>query len=87
MADNSLSLQDQTTEFLLYTAAIGAINVEVLLSNETIWLTQERMAELFGVQRPAITKHLNNILENNELQDGVDSFPRSCVGMHKDSEE
>ena len=44
-----LSLRDQTTEFLLYTAPNGAIKVEVLLSNETIWLTQKRMAELFGV--------------------------------------
>lgn len=66
-----LSLQDQTTEFLLYTAPNGAIKVEVLLSNETIWLTQERMAELFGVQRPAITKHLKNIFESNELQEEV----------------
>ena len=60
-----LSLQDQTTEFLLYTAPNGEVKVEVLLSNETIWLTQERMAELFGVQRPAITKHLKNILKTS----------------------
>jgi len=66
-----LSLQDQTTEFLLYTAPNGAVKVEVLLSGETLWLTQERMAELFGVQRPAITKHLKNIFESNELQEGV----------------
>jgi len=66
-----LSLQDQTTEFLLYTAPNGAIKVEVLLSNESIWLTQERMAELFGVQRPAITKHLKKIFESNELQEEV----------------
>ena len=66
-----LSLQDQTTEFLLYTAPNGAIKVEVLLSNESIWLTQERIAELFGVQRPAITKHLKNIFESNELQEEV----------------
>lgn len=65
----SLSLQDQTTEFLLYTAPNGEIKVEVLLSNETIWLTQERMAELFGVQRPAITKHLKNIFVDGELQE------------------
>jgi len=72
MVDNSkLSLQDQMTEFLLYTAPNGDIKVEVLLSNETIWLTQERMAELFGVQRPAITKHLKNIFESNELQEEV----------------
>jgi hypothetical protein len=67
----NLSLQDQTTEFLLYTAPTGAIKVEVLLSGETLWLTQERMAELFGVQRPAITKHLKNIFESNELQEDV----------------
>lgn len=64
-----LSTQDQTTDFLLYTAPNGEIKVEVLLSNETIWLTQERMAELFGVQRPAITKHLKNIFETGELDE------------------
>lgn len=64
-----LILQDHSTEFLLYTAPNGEIRVEVLLANETIWLTQERMAELFGVQRPAITKHLKNIFESHELQE------------------
>ena len=67
----NISLQDQTTEFLLYTAPNGDIKVEVLLSNETIWLTQERMAELFGVQRPAITKHLMNIFKSGELEEQV----------------
>ena len=62
-----LNLQDQTTEFLLYTDPSGDIRVEVLLSNETIWLTQKRMAELFGVGVPAISKHLKNIFESNEL--------------------
>ena len=71
MPNKSLSLQDQTTEFLLYTAPNGSVKVEVLLNNETIWLTQDRMAELFGVQRPAITKHLKNIFESNELQEEV----------------
>lgn len=69
MPTHNLSLRDQATEFLLYTAPSGAIKVEVLLSNESIWLTQERMAELFGVQRPAITKHLKNIFESKELQE------------------
>ena len=64
----NISLQDQTTEFLLYTAPNGSIKVEVLLSNETIWLTQKRMAELFGVGVPAISKHLENIYESGELQ-------------------
>jgi len=68
----NLSLRDQTTEFLLYTAPGGAVKVEVLLSGETRWLSQERMAELFGVQRPAITKHLKNIFDSNELQEEVE---------------
>lgn len=63
-----LTTRDQTTEFLLYTAPNGGIKVEVLLSNETIWLTQKRMAELFGVGVAAISKHLDNIYESGELQ-------------------
>lgn len=65
-----LSLRDQTTEFLLYTAPNGAIKVEVLLSGETLWLTQKRMAELFGVGVPAISKHLKNIFDSGELVEG-----------------
>jgi hypothetical protein len=71
MSKHNLTLRDQTTEFLLYTAPNGTVKVEVLLSNESIWLTQERMAELFGVQRPAITKHLKNIFESKELDQEV----------------
>lgn len=66
-----LSPHDQSTEFLLYTAPNGDVKVEVILRDETIWLTQERMAELFGVQRPAITKHLKNIFESGELREEV----------------
>ena len=65
---NKLTTRDQTTEFLLYTAPNGAIKVEVLLNNETIWLTQKRMAELFGVGVAAISKHLDNIYASGELQ-------------------
>ena len=65
---NKLTTRDQTTEFLLYTAPNGRIKVEVLLSNETIWLTQKRMAELFGVGVAAISKHLDNIYASGELQ-------------------
>lgn len=64
----NLSLQDQTSEFLLYTAPNGDVKVEVLLSGETIWLTQKRIAQLFGVGVPAISKHLDNIYDSGELQ-------------------
>lgn len=64
-----LSVSDETTEFFLYSTASGAVKVEVLLNNETLWLNQERIASLFGVQRPAITKHLKNIFDSGELDE------------------
>jgi hypothetical protein len=57
------------TQFLLYTDANGKVKVEIFLHDENIWLTQAKIAELFGVQRPAITKHLNNIFESGELEE------------------
>lgn len=65
--NNYITIKDQTTEFLLYTTPHGDIKVEVFLHNENLWLTQDRMAELFGVNRQAITKHLLNIYEEGEL--------------------
>ena len=46
---------------------IMMIRVEVLLENEDVWLNVEAIAKLFGVQRPAITKHINNIYNDDEL--------------------
>lgn len=48
-------------EILLYTTPNGNVKVEIYLQNETIWLTQQRIAELFGVDRSVVTKHLANI--------------------------
>jgi hypothetical protein len=56
-------------QFLLYTAPDGAVKIEVFLKDETVWLTQKVLAELFGVQRPAITKHLGNIFSTGELME------------------
>jgi len=56
------------TEFLLYTAPDGQVKVEVFLHDETIWLPQKRIAELFGVGVSAISRHLDNIYESGELQ-------------------
>lgn len=63
------------TEVLLYRTPNGGVKVEMYLQNETIWLSQQRIAELFGVQRPAVTKHLKNIFESGELiEDSVCSI-------------
>ena len=64
-----LTIKDELTEFLLYTTANGKVKVEIFFHNENIWLTQKRMAELFGVQRPAITRHLKNIFASGELKE------------------
>lgn len=58
-------------EFLLYTAPDGAINVDVFFQDESVWLTQKTLAELFGVGRSAITKHLKNIFETGELDENT----------------
>ena len=44
------------------------IRLEVRMNDETVWLTQAQMAELFGTQRQAITKHLKNIFDTHELE-------------------
>jgi len=54
-------------QFLLYTAPDGAVKVEVFFKDETVWLTQKALAELFGVKVPAINKHLKNIFGSGEL--------------------
>ena len=56
---------------LLYTTHEGGVKVNAVLKDETLWLTQGAMAELFGVQKAAISKHLKNIFESGELVEGV----------------
>ncbi len=58
-------------QFLLYKSDKGDIKVDVLLQNETIWMPQTKIAELFEVQRPAVTKHLKNVFESGELNEKV----------------
>jgi hypothetical protein len=70
------------TEFLLYTTPNGKVKVEIFLKDETIWLSQDRIAELFGVQRPAVTKHLKNIFESGELQEAVVSSILELTTAH-----
>ena len=54
-------------QFLLYTAPDGAVRIDVFLKDETLWLTQKALAELFGIDRTVITKHLRNIFSSEEL--------------------
>lgn len=55
----------------LFKSHDGNISLEVSLSHDTVWLTQAQMADLFGTKRPAITKHLGNIFNSDELVEEV----------------
>ena len=59
--------QNSYTEFLLYTTPNGKVKVEIFLHDENVWLTQARIAELFGIDRSVVTKHLQNIFKEGEL--------------------
>ncbi len=56
-------------EIVIYKAKDKKIQLEVKLERETVWLSQKQIADLFGTQRPAITKHLRNIFKTKELEE------------------
>jgi len=58
-------------QFLVYRSADEDVSIDAIIKDETIWLTQKGMAELFSVQTPAISKHLKNIFEEGELNEAV----------------
>ena len=62
-----ISLNEQFTEFLIYTTPNWDVKIDVFLKDDTIWMTQKKLAELFEVNVPAISKHLDNIYEEWEL--------------------
>lgn len=59
---------DTNNEIILYQPD-ETMKLEVRLENETVWLTQQQIADLFGTKRPAITKHLSNIFKSGELEE------------------
>lgn len=62
-------LTDNMGSFLFYTGETGQVQVQVVVGDETVWTSQKGMAELFGVEVPAISKHLKNVFETGELQE------------------
>ena len=59
------------SQFLLYKTEKGDVKVDVLLQNETIWMPQSKIADLFDVIIPAISKHLKYIFGSGELDEKV----------------
>ncbi len=64
-----MTIQSNQSEIVLYTTPDGAVKINTVFQNETIWLTQKKMAGLFDVEVPAISKHLKNIFETNEFEE------------------
>ena len=67
MDENMAITPYETREILFYKTDKGDIKVEIMLYRENLWLTQAKMAELFEVQKAAISKHLKNIFASGEL--------------------
>ena len=65
------NLQVTKHDFLIYKDENGKVNVNVLLINHDLWLTQNLIAELFGVSRSTITEHINNIFTTKELDENT----------------
>ena len=68
--------------FLMYRSAEEDVSVNAVVRDETVWLTQKAMAELFGVQPSAINKHLKNIFNEGELDEGVVVSKMEITTLH-----
>ncbi len=64
-----LKIRNSTAEFLIYKSSNWNVKIDVLIQNENIWLAQKKIAELFDVNIPAISKHIKNIFNEWELQE------------------
>lgn len=62
-------IEHQQSNFLLYKGDSGKVNIDVLLQNETVWLSQQQISELFQKERSVITKHINNVFKEGELEE------------------
>ena len=65
------NFMEKDFRFLIYKSEEEDVSVDAVVKDESIWLSQKGMAELFGVQVPAISKHLKNIFEDGELKEEV----------------
>lgn len=61
-------MNDELKKIFLYSTPAGEVRVDVFIEDETVWLTQKSMGELFGVSKKTISEHLGNVFASNELQ-------------------
>lgn len=77
-----MNTTDKKGEIVIYVSDDGSSHLEVKLENETLWLTQKAMAELFEVGVPAISKHLKNIFEEGELEESMVISKMETTTLH-----
>jgi hypothetical protein len=75
-------MENSTNNFILYSTPNGGVKVEIFLKDESVWLTQKAIAELFGVTKSTISEHLLNIYTTNELS--KDSTVRNFRTVQKE---
>ena len=68
----------------IYRSQDGSVQLNVKLENETVWLTQSQMAELFGRDRTVITRHINNCYKEGELDKNITCAKFAHMGKDQD---
>ena len=59
---------NENNQIIIYQTEDGQTQVDVRMENDTVWLTQAQMADLFGKDRTVITRHINNVFKEGELE-------------------
>ena len=77
------SLQITNHDFLIYRDSNNDVKVNAMLINNYIWLTQDLIAELFGIGRCTITEHINNLLNSGELDKITPSGKSTMIILKK----
>ncbi len=82
MTENKI-VANNGSSIVLYTTDDGSTQLEVKLEKETVWLTQNQMAELFGRDRTVITRHIRNIFKEGELDENITCAKFAHMGPTK----
>lgn len=72
-------MEQRNSSIEIYRSPEGNIELNVKLENDTVWLTQSQMAELFAVDRTSVTRHIRNIYKSQELDEKV-NLCKKCTG-------
>lgn len=86
MDKKELVIRNSTAEFLIFEKQAHADGIEVRYEDGTLWLTQKMIAELFDVQKPAISKHLQNIYDSGELEKNATVSKKETVQIEGERE-